>query len=169
LQVGDPCDSEGACLTYLCDVNGTSTCIAPAVVFDAGGAEVCDGEDNDCDGHFDEALPDLTVYYDDLDQDGYYGAGAMPVLACGPDSRTSNQPGDCEPNDRWVHPGAAEEPGNGKDDDCNPATTDQGFCGDGWCVYTEDTATCGQDCTFCGDSWCDPPFETMQSCPDDCG
>lgn len=45
------CQSEGV---YRCSADGTtSECDAPAV---KGTAEVCDGEDNDCDGEIDEGL-----------------------------------------------------------------------------------------------------------------
>ena len=61
--------------------------------------EICDGLDNDCNGIVDDR---------DVDGDGYY--------ACADD---------CDDEDAAVNPASEEIPGNGKDDDCNPATPDQ--------------------------------------------
>lgn len=60
--------------------------------------------DVDADGSPDECL--LPSVGTDEDEDGY------PVNV------------DCDDGDPEVHPGADEVPGNGKDDDCNPATPD---------------------------------------------
>ncbi|MBK6580129.1 MAG: hypothetical protein IPG17_28970 [Sandaracinaceae bacterium] len=66
-----------------------------------------------------------------------------------------------------MHPAAEEQLGNEVDDDCNPATPDESFCGDGACFDVAEYTTCMADCVECGDGDCNPYFETMQSCSDD--
>ncbi|NLI81823.1 MAG: hypothetical protein GX443_09070 [Deltaproteobacteria bacterium] len=52
----------------------------------------------------------------DIDGDGYYRVGT---------TYPNGDPGnDCNDYDHLVHPGVLENPNNGKDDDCNPATPD---------------------------------------------
>ncbi|MBW2257453.1 MAG: putative metal-binding motif-containing protein, partial [Deltaproteobacteria bacterium] len=65
-------------------------------------AEVIDGRDNDCDSDVDEG----TDAFDD-DGDGFTEEG-----------------GDCDDANSAVNPAQTEVPGNGHDDDCNPATSD---------------------------------------------
>ncbi|MEW5804759.1 MAG: MopE-related protein [bacterium] len=77
--------------------------------------EVCDGEDNDCDGQVDEGL--IRTYYRDADGDGY-GDPAAGIEACSALSGYVANNTDCNDTDRSVHPQAPEIPCNGKDDDC---------------------------------------------------
>ncbi len=75
-----------------------------------GQQEVCDGEDNNCDGFVDDVLLDA-------DSDGYY-------------DRACQMGTDCDDDDPSVHPDA-EELCNGRDDDCNGAVDDRDLDGDG--------------------------------------
>jgi len=80
--------------TSLGDCDDTNPATRP------GAPELPDWRDNDCDRIVDEG----TEHYDD-DGDGYTEDG-----------------GDCNDANRAVSPAALEIPGNGIDDDCNPAT-----------------------------------------------
>ena len=62
VTVGDDCD----------DTDATSF---------PGGAEVCDGADNDCDGTVDNDAADVRTWYADNDEDGH-GDAASAVEAC---------------------------------------------------------------------------------------
>ena len=112
---------------------GTKTCANGGAVCDAATpvAEVCDGQDNDCDGKTDEGCDD--------DGDGYCppGIGIVGLPAgCTADIATCNKSGalpawcpkgvgDCNDavaDGKAVNPGAKELCGNNIDDDCDGAT-----------------------------------------------
>ncbi len=84
---------------------GTADCNDSAVAIHPGATEICDSNDNDCDGSVDEGGvcgPTCT----DADHDGYSIEGG----ACGTV--------DCDDGDGAIHPGASEVCGDGKDNDC---------------------------------------------------
>jgi len=93
---------ESLCLD--CDNDGYSEAGGDCKDHDAtvypGAPELCDGKDNDCN----LLIPENEL---DADMDGY--------MTC---------EGDCDDHDAGVHPGEVEMLCNGKDDDCNPSTTD---------------------------------------------
>ncbi len=85
-----------------------------------GALEECNGIDDNCNGLVDEEV--LTVYYLDLDGDGY-GSGAANVSACEKPTGYAELPGDCNDSNPDIHPGASEVC-NEADDDCNGLVDD---------------------------------------------
>jgi hypothetical protein len=81
-----------------------------------GGAEQCDGRDNNCDGVIDEGLTPQTPFFPDLDGDGFGAGTALSACAAPPGHVTSSS--DCAPFDPTKFPGAPETC-NGLDDNCN--------------------------------------------------
>ncbi|TWO32876.1 T9SS type A sorting domain-containing protein [Seonamhaeicola sediminis] len=104
------------------DCNDAVTAINP------GAQEVCDGIDNDCDGDIDDAdssVTGQTTYHTDSDGDGYGDENDSGTSFCSnPGAGYSITNDDCNDGNIAVNPGATEIPGNGIDDDCNPATED---------------------------------------------
>ena len=78
-------------------------------------AEVCDEDDNDCDGDIDEGVG--FTWYADTDSDGY-GDATQTTIACdAPQGYTANG-NDCDDSAPSVNPGGVEVC-NGADDDCD--------------------------------------------------
>jgi hypothetical protein len=89
-----------------------------------GAEEVCDGQDNDCDGVVDEGLG--GIWFADEDGDGY-GAPAAAVYACAaPEGYVANDL-DCDDRSVAINPGAAEVC-DGTDNDCD-GVVDEGLGG----------------------------------------
>ena len=71
----------------------------------ADAAEVCNGDDDDCDGNVDEGVE--TTFYEDADADGY-GDAAVSADACALPSGYAATSGDCDDHDALYNPGASE-------------------------------------------------------------
>jgi len=124
---GDP----GAALTSCEAVDGYvsdgSDCDDVDPLVNPAADEICDGADNNCDSLVDDddpALVDAGVWYLDADDDGY-GADDLLTACEGPEGYT-DLPGDCDDDDSAINPGAAELC-DGVDNDCEPATSEDGL------------------------------------------
>jgi len=91
--------------------------------------EVCNDKDDDCDGQTDEQnAGGCTPWFYDLDGDGY-GSTDNTLCLCEPDGfYTATTGGDCDNYDGTVFPGVPETC-NGKDDDCDGSTDEEGASG----------------------------------------
>jgi hypothetical protein len=83
----------------------------------AGGEEICDGRDNDCDGSFDEGVG-VTVFYRDADSDGHGSEASGVTLGCGAVSGFVTSNDDCDDTTDTRNPDVVEGC-NGRDDDCD--------------------------------------------------
>jgi hypothetical protein len=90
-----------------------------------GRAEICDGEDNNCNGQIDEGV--LLVFYKDVDGDGYTD-GTTQVSCNQPTGYVSQaQKGDCDDGDSSINPGRAEIC-DSKDNNCNGQIDEEDVC-----------------------------------------
>ena len=110
------CSQPEGYVTVSGDCNDNNAAINP------GATEVCDGIDNNCNTGVDEGLPE-TVYYKDLDADGY-GNPSATVSRCSQPSGWVTNNGDCNDNNAAINP-AATETCDGIDNDCD-GQTDEG-------------------------------------------
>ena len=89
--------------------------------------EVCDGQDNNCDGRLDEQEAiDASLWHRDEDGDGF-GQDTAPLRACEALDGTVAQAGDCDDGDATVNPGAAEVCDDGLDNNCDESASPCAF------------------------------------------
>ncbi|MEZ4317650.1 MAG: MopE-related protein [Myxococcota bacterium] len=102
------------------DCNELDAAINPAAT------EICDGQDNDCDGLADAMDPDVTdadFWFEDSDGDGYGNENASAILSCLPVSGSVTTNDDCNDSNADINP-AGTEVCNTIDDDCDGLTDD---------------------------------------------
>ncbi|HUS28147.1 MAG TPA: putative metal-binding motif-containing protein [Kofleriaceae bacterium] len=90
------------------DCNDANAAIKPSAT------EICDLQDNNCNGQTDET--GLTTFYRDMDSDGH-GSLSMSMTTCGAPTGYVTSADDCDDTNGAIHPGAAEAC-NGVDDNC---------------------------------------------------
>ncbi len=123
---GDPGDSACLCpskaskdwIEQAGDCDDTNPDVHPGVV------EVCDNIDNNCNAKIDEeGAQGCTLFYLDVDGDTYGPATDSKCLCAANSLYVTDKSGDCDDNNKAVHPGAVEICNN-VDDDCNGLTDD---------------------------------------------
>ncbi len=109
--------------------------------------EICDGQDNDCDGETDEddAL-DAATFYADADGDGF-GDPTAPIASCTQPSGAVSDDQDCDDTDAAVFPGAAEVC-DGVDDDCDGVADDDATDATTWYVDDDEDGYGSEDYTL---------------------
>jgi len=113
------------------------------------GSEVCNDQDDDCDGLVDEGVTD--IYYEDLDLDGFgdpdpasaIEACAMPYWRSPGGGVYVSDSSDCDDGDAQVYPGAAEAC-DGVDNNCDGDPDEN--CA---CAPVGATRACGSDEGIC--------------------
>ena len=141
-------------------VTDSSDCDDGAAYSYPGAAEICDEEDNDCDGTTDESV--TTTYYADSDSDGH-GDPASTVDACSPPSGYVSTTTDCDDTDSTISPDATEFCDE-VDNDCD-GDVDEADAVDvtEWCLDADGDGFGAGDV----ETACDQPAGYVDSC-DDC-
>jgi FG-GAP-like repeat/Putative metal-binding motif len=141
---GDPLAASTACAQPAGTVSNDEDCDPDDAAVNPGATEVCNGFDDDCDGSSDGPdAADATVFYGDLDGDGF-GNASDSELACTQPGGTSTNDDDCNDANAAVNPAALETCSNG-DDDCD-GLVDEGDATDAGTWYSDED----------GDSYGDP-------------
>jgi hypothetical protein len=147
----DPVSAGGCTLVYPdgdgdgygVNAGSTCVCVVPATGFalvsgdcndsasaaHPGGAEICDGLDNNCNGLTDEAgTQGCTTFYLDNDGDGFGQINQSQCLCVATGAYSASKAGDC--NDQAVSIGpAVSETCDGIDNNCNGQTDESGALG----------------------------------------
>jgi len=127
---GDPLITSVACEQPTGWVTNPDDCADDDGGTHPGADELCNGNDDNCDGSIDEDPVDAPTWYADADGDGQ-GDPALSAVACdAPDTYVSNQQ-DCDDSRSDVFTGAPEHC-DGMDEDCNGAIDNDPVDGSTW-------------------------------------
>jgi len=130
-------------------VSNVDDCDDTASITYPGADEICDENDNDCNGYIDNASIDAFTWYQDRDSDGFGNAEVSAVTCTQPVGYVSDG-ADCDDSNDDIYPTATESC-NEIDDDCD-GNIDEGigavwyFDGDndGYGVDSETVSSCTQ-------------------------
>ncbi len=116
---GGPDDVLFACTQPSDRFAVVTDCDDADVAVSPDGSEVCNGQDDDCDGLVDEAgALGAPTWYADVDDDGHGGVSAVTLDACEQPAGFTSSNTDCDDHDATVHPGA-DETCDDRDQDCD--------------------------------------------------
>jgi MYXO-CTERM domain-containing protein len=153
------CDAPAAYVADASDCDDGDATVHP------GADEVCDSEDNDCDGTIDEdAAVDALPWYADADEDAF-GDPSVTHLACQEPAGYVADGTDCDDADASRNPGVSDTPGDGIDSDCDGGEAcytdadDDGYRPDG----TSTVASADEDCSDGGEALA---IEPIADCDD---
>ena len=118
----------------LCGAEGLYTSLVPGDCDDGnpavnpGQVEVCNGLDDECNGiKDDEGAGGCTVFFVDLDKDGWGVENPSPLCYCKPTlNHIALKASDCDDGKAGVNPDAKETCSTSYDDDCNGNPNDEG-------------------------------------------
>ena len=147
---GDPATSTNACEVGAGQVSDGSDCDDADASLHPDAPELCNGQDDDCDGLVDDddtGLADPTTWYLDVDGDGF-GSDTSAVEACVDPGGYLTVGGDCDDGNADAWPGAPEACDE-VDQDCDGANGAPGLAGfldtDGAFTDLTDTLAAGID------------------------
>jgi hypothetical protein len=118
---GDANNSIDECSQPAGYVTNNTDCNDNNVNQNVASAEICNGEDDDCDGNIDNGLEFLD-YYADADGDGF-GTGDVISSCTDLGAGYTDNNSDCDDTNGGIYPGA-EELCNSIDDNCDGQTDD---------------------------------------------
>ena len=131
-----------------------------------GAVEICDDDDNNCDGVIDEAsAAGCLPYYEDKDADGFGDPAAVQCL-CGPNEQYGTiTGGDCDDNNPVVNP-TSDEVCDEADNDCDGNVDELGAEGCLPYYLDQDGDSWGADDSHC---LCHPEAPYTATMAGDCG
>ncbi len=97
---GVACNAPAGFVEDDTDCDDTDLHVHPAAT------EVCNSEDDDCDGTIDEGF-EFSTWYRDADGDGH-GDFTSVAISCAPLSGYTSSSDDCDDTEYWSHPGLSE-------------------------------------------------------------
>jgi hypothetical protein len=120
---GDPDAPLQACEAPSGHVADATDCDDGRARIHPGADETCDGYDEDCDGLVDEEARDATLWFTDVDEDGFGGPSGA-VLACSAPPGTAANLTDCDDTNPAISPARTEVCDDGADNDCSGLVDD---------------------------------------------
>ncbi len=114
---GDPDETYAACEAPPGYVDDALDCDDDDEDIHPGGTEICNDQDDDCDGDVDENATNASTWYLDADSDGY-GTSAYSQEACDQPSGWVSNTSDCDDGSDEAYPGGTEVC-DGLDNDCD--------------------------------------------------